>query len=125
MRWFELALLVVLAAGCGATPAEDRGAGVEGRVTIGPQCPVVQEGSPCPDAPYVATVQLLADGEVVASVRSGEDGAFRIPAEPGAYTVRAEPSTPGDLASAPDVSGVTVTPGAFTRVDIVFDSGIR
>ena len=125
MRRFVLAFLVALAAGCDATPAEDRGGGVEGRVTIGPQCPVVREGSPCPDARYIATVQLLADGEVVASVRSGEDGAFRIPVEPGEYTVHAEPSAPDGLASAPDVSGVTVTPGAFTRVDIVFDSGIR
>jgi hypothetical protein len=127
MRRFAL-LLVVLAVGCGGDAgggATGGPAGIWGRVTIGPQCPVVQEGSPCPDAPYAATVQIIADGEVVASGRSGEDGTFRIPVEPGTYTVHGVPLDENGIASAQDVQGVRVTAGAFTRVDLSFDSGIR
>jgi hypothetical protein len=118
-------LLVVLAVGCGGDAADGGTAGIQGRVTIGPQCPVVQEGSPCPDAPYAATVQIIADGVVVASARSGDDGTFRIPVEPGTYTVHGVPPDENGIASAQDMPGVRVTAGVFTRVDLSFDSGIR
>ena len=32
--------------------------GIEGQVLIGPMCPVVQAGTPCPDKPYQATIVL-------------------------------------------------------------------
>lgn len=124
MRRFAL-LLVVLAVGCGGDAAGGATGGIQGRVTIGPQCPVAQQGSPCPDAPYAATVQIIVDGEVVASGRSGDDGAFRIPVEPGTYTVHGVPLDENGIASAQDVPGVRVTAGAFTHADLSFDSGIR
>jgi hypothetical protein len=124
MRWSAV-LLLVLAVGCGADAAGDGTSGVEGRVTIGPVCPVVQQASPCPDAPYAATVQIVADGSVVASGRSGDDGVFRVPVAPGTYTVRGIPLDDGGLATATDVPNVMVAAGAFAHADLSFDSGIR
>jgi hypothetical protein len=124
MRWVPV-LLLILAVGCGTDAAGDGTSGIEGRVTIGPQCPVVQQGSPCPDAPVAATVQIVADGRVVASGRSGEDGVFRVPVAPGTYTVRGMPLDAGGFAVAHDVPGVSVTAGAFAHADISLDSGIR
>jgi hypothetical protein len=124
MRWLTV-LLVVLAVGCGTDAVGDGTSGIEGRVTIGPQCPVEQEGSPCPDAPFVATVQILADGKVVASGRSGTDGGFRVAVAPGTYTVHGVPLDNGGIAAGRDVPGVTVTAGTFTHADLSFDSGIR
>jgi hypothetical protein len=119
MRWSAV-LLVILSVAC----STDATSGIEGRVTIGPGCPVLQQGSPCPDTPYAATVQVVADGRVVASGRSSDDGAFRVPVAPGTYTVRGIPLDDG-IATAPDVPGVTVRAGAFARADLSFDSGIR
>jgi hypothetical protein len=124
MRWFAV-LVVILSVGCGTDATGDGTSGIEGRVTIGPVCPALQQGSPCPDAPYVATVQVVADGRVVASGRSGDDGVFRVPVAPGTYTVRGIPLDDGGIATARDVPGVTVQAGAFVRADLSFDSGIR
>jgi hypothetical protein len=120
MRWSAV-LLVILSVAC----STDATSGIEGRVTIGPGCPVLQQGSPCPDTPYAATVQVVADGRVVASGRSSDDGAFRVPVAPGTYTVRGIPLDDSGIAIAPDVPGVTVRAGAFARADLSFDSGIR
>jgi hypothetical protein len=93
-------------------------------VTIGPQCPVEQMGSPCPDAPYAALITVTAHGDDVAEGTSGSDGRFRIDLEPGTYTV---------VAGSPDGRGIAIgTPvdvvvreDAFAHVDLSVDSGIR
>jgi len=94
-------------------------------VTIGPTCPVERADSPCPDAPLVATVRVVAGSDVVASGRSGSDGAFRIEVSPGTYTVAVGPSSAGGIARSTPVDGVVVRSGSFTHVDLSVDSGIR
>jgi hypothetical protein len=87
-------------------------------------CPVVQEGVPCPDAPYEASILLRdATGKVVATVRSGEDGRFRVNLAPGEYVL--EPvQGEGGLPYAGPVT-VEVREHEFTSVTISYDSGIR
>jgi hypothetical protein len=125
LRLLTLALvLAAAAAGCGgrAAPADS---GIEGRVLIGPMCPVVQEGVPCPDEPYEATIRVRDEsGEVVATVRSAADGRFRVDLVPGRYVL--EPVAPNE--GAPPYAGpleVQVAAHAFTPVTITYDSGIR
>ena len=121
-------LLVPLLLGAcarGSTGSDERSSGISGTVTIGPTCPVERPGSACPPVPFDATVRVLSGGEVVATGRSGSDGEFRIDVPPGTYTVDAQPSTSGGIAHASPVDGVVVRAGAFTRVDLSFDSGIR
>lgn len=101
------------------------GSGIEGSVTIGPMCPVVQEGTPCPDQPYQADVVVRDDaGDVITTFRSAEDGTFRVALKAGSYTL--DPQSP-DGASLPYAApvDVVVRSGAYTHVDISYDSGIR
>jgi hypothetical protein len=127
MRRLSILLLLVLSAtvACGDGAAGDGTSGIEGRVTIGPQCPVMQEGSPCPDVPYVATVRVLRDGATVATGRSGQDGSFRISVAPGEYVVDAVPLEENGIAMVRVQPRVVVTAGGYTQVDLSFDSGIR
>jgi|GEM_PF-3514754 len=64
MRRTPTYLLILLMLASCAPAAEGRGprSGVAGRVFLGPQCPVVQAGSPCPDKPVAAEVQVLEVG---------------------------------------------------------------
>ena len=97
--------------------------GIEGRVLLGPQCPVVTEESPCPDEPVAAEVvaMRLEDHETF-SVRSGSDGRFRLALPPGDYEVQAL-VTAGAMFAKP--VNVTVPPGEFVRVEVPLDTGIR
>ena len=124
MRRLVLLLLVVSAAGCAEGGAGEGTSGIEGRVTIGPLCPVEQEGSPCPDAPYSARITVTVGGDPVEEGLSGTSGAFRIPLAPGDYTVVAGPVDGHGIASGTPMH-VVVTSGAYTHVELSVDSGIR
>jgi hypothetical protein len=121
-----LALFLLLAACGGASSMEDLDSGIVGVVLLGPQCPVVQEGSPCPDEPIAADVVVTdtASGREVASARSGEDGRFRISVPPGQYVVQASTESTGGPPTAKPVN-VTVEPHQFTEVTVPVDTGIR
>jgi hypothetical protein len=128
MRRPALALILLLGlAACAKTSTPDAGlaSGVRGTVTVGPQCPVVRAGSPCPDTPFGGKVRVLRAGnDVVAEVQVDVAGAYRIPLEPGTYVLI--PVVPGDgalPAAAPQT--VVVRAGAFTQADLSVDTGIR
>ena len=124
MRRLPVLLLLALATGCGGGSAGDGTSGIEGTVTIGPQCPVEQAGSPCPDAPYVAAITVSSDGDMVEEGRSDADGRYRITLAPGTYTVVAGPLDGMGIATGAPVE-VVVTDGSFARIDLSVDSGIR
>jgi hypothetical protein len=87
--------LALLFAGCiaTATPIPPANAGVEGQVLIGPMCPVVQAGTPCPDQPFQATLTFLdQNGNTVSRTQSDAQGKFRVSLPPGTYTLRPEPA---------------------------------
>ena len=124
---FPLAALLlaagVLIASCDSDNPASAGPGIEGLITIGPMCPVVQEDTPCPDQPYEAEVIVLdSDGDKVTTFESAVDGTFRVDLAPGAYTL--EPQSPGALPFASPLD-VEVRAGAYTHVDIQYDNGIR
>ena len=126
VRLFVLvAALVAAVAACGAAVKAPADSGVKGRVFIGPLCPVVQEGVPCPDAPYEASIRVRrASGKVVKTVRSTEDGRFRVNLAPGRYML--VPLSPHE--GAPPYAeplAVRVRAHGFTSVTISYDSGIR
>jgi len=86
---------------------------------------VVQVGQECPDAPYAAKLTvLLASGKIVARASAAEDGSYRIPLDAGDYLLQAEPSDGGPF---PASAGYpfSVRQGAWTRLDVTLDSGIR
>lgn len=120
--WTPPAPTVVPTATPTAPPAAT--SGIEGYVTIGPQCPVVQQGSPCPDAPFEASLALIdaVTGAVAASGRSDASGYFRIDAPPGTYRLVPQAFDPLPRSSEQDV---TVPASGFVQVAVQYDSGIR
>ena len=123
MRRLLALLLLAATVACGNGSAGDSGSGIEGRVTIGPQCPVEQMGSPCPDAPYQALITVTRDGDTVERTHSAADGTFRIPLQPGPYSVVAGPIDGSSLPVGRQVE-VVVKAGTLTHVDLSVDSGI-
>lgn len=115
-----LALSLLLSA-C-ASAAGDGSSGISGLITMGPMCPVIREGEPCPDKAIEAEVEVLAaSGRKVTTFHSDKDGRFRVPLKPGEYLLRPRGNGPQ---RAPEQQ-VTVPEGAFATVDIHYDSGIR
>jgi hypothetical protein len=127
MRWLISSVLVLVLNAC--TPVMDDGSpflnsGLEGLVTVGPQCPVVREGESCPDVPLAATLELRQDGKLVVRFDSDAQGRFRVALRPGSYSL--EPQSPGGRGlPAAGPRSVTVLEGQFLSVAVVYDSGIR
>jgi hypothetical protein len=122
-----LAALVALLAlgGCAGDLllGPDAAQGIDGLVLLGPLCPVVSESDPCPDQPYAATITVLdEDGATVTTVRSGQDGRFRVGLEPGDYRLVPESGDPLPRAGEQEVS---VPAGMWVEVTVGYDTGIR
>jgi hypothetical protein len=116
-------MLAAMLAACTPVPTSSD-SGIYGRVTIGPTCPVVQISDPCPDRPYQATLTVLtaAGHFTVTQFRTDADGYFRVGLAPGAYILH--PESPGVMPHAVDIP-FNVAAQAYTRLDVVYDSGIR
>ena len=106
-------------------PLLHSGSGIEGVVTLGPLCPVMQAGVPCPDRVSMATLALLDANDVeVDRVSSGMDGYYRLAAAPGQYRLVPQ-SPPGLPLPIAEPMAIEVVVGAWTTVDVGYDSGIR
>jgi hypothetical protein len=121
-KTLDLLALLILLAGCSPTPTPSA-SGIEGQVQLGPMCPVVQVGNPCPDRPYQAFLTILrTTGVKVASFQTNADGSFQFGLAPGEYILR--PESPGVMPWAREQQ-FTVKAGEFTRLTVMYDSGIR
>ncbi len=102
------------------------GSGIEGRVLLGPTCPVVEAGKEkeCEAKPYATTLRISAvNGPFFTLLQTEEDGSFSLPLAPGTYRIEKGPSR--DNLSLLKPVEVTVKKDAFVKIDIIFDSGIR
>ena len=96
--------------------------GIEGHIEIRPVRSVERAGS-SNSGPYQATLTVLdGQGNTVTTVTSDAQGNFRLALPPGTYTVR--PESPARYPRA-STRSVVVAPRAFTRVDVIYDSGRR
>lgn len=127
LRVLGLALFLTAAmAACSeAPPSAPPGTGIRGTVTLGPTCPVEQVGGPPCSTTYAATLAITRadDGTVVATVSSGDDGAFEALVPAGEYVIVPQPG--GDPFPFGTPEQVTVVDGAFTEVVVSYDTGIR
>lgn len=90
-----------------------------------PLCPVLREDAPCPDRSFVATLVLRdATGSEVERVSSDLDGSYHIAVAPGAYVLDPQLLDGRQLPHAGPIE-VTVATGAWTTLDVAYDSGIR
>jgi hypothetical protein len=117
---FPIALLL---GACSPAPVS-LDSGVEGDVTLGPTCPVMQIGDPCPDKPYQATLTILTSTSRHELIQFQTDGGgyFRVALAPGAYILH--PESPNVMPHAADIP-FSVEAHGFTTVNVVYDSGIR
>jgi hypothetical protein len=118
-----IAVIAVLAAVGPVSTSARLDSGIRGKVVYGPTCPVERPGERC-ERPYDARLRIRARAtkKIVTTVRSGEDGRFKVRLRPGRYVV--EPVS-GSRYPAADPVPATVHSHRFTRVTISFDSGIR
>lgn len=99
--------------------------GIEGVTEAGPQCPTVSPGAACPDKAISATVAVLdPTGTEITRFTSSADGTFRIALQPGTYTLTEIVSVAGTPPSLKPTR-VSVLPGHYVRVALLFDTGIR
>jgi hypothetical protein len=133
MKILRLVIVLLLLAACN-TPDQNsnqqvgitRKSGIEGTVTIGPTCPVQRLNDPsCDDRPYQGVIHVSGTNKTqVAKFQADSDGKFKLELEPGNYTL--EPQTPmNNILPRASNQDVTVVAGAFTPVNIQYDSGIR
>lgn len=114
--------LIILIVGCNPSPTPTT-SGVEGQVLIGPMCPVMQIGQPCPDQPYQARLSIFREnGQKVVSFQTGVDGSFRLALAPGDYILRLE--SPGGMPYAEE-RPFSIHANQYTRLTVSYDSGIR
>ena len=122
---YFLALIFLILAACAPKPtiSKNSDTGVEGIATIGPMCPVMRIDTPCPDKPFQATLTVFTTSQQkVTQLQTDANGHFKIELAPGNYILH--PESKNIMPHANDIP-FTVTAGAFTQVNISFDSGIR
>lgn len=123
LKHVSLCVVTVLLIACSAAATPSPDTGIEGQVLIGPMCPVVQPGTPCPDQPYQATIAVLdKNGRPVTQFQSDAQGRFLVSLAPGTYTLR--PGSSDGITRAGEQT-VAVVSGQYTQVTITYDSGIR
>jgi hypothetical protein len=123
-RTLVLTPLVLAACGgsSGATIPRLVDSGLTGRVLLGPTCPVERIGHRC-ERPYQTSVAVYTLGprQYIRTFRSAADGRFRVVLPAGRYRLIGTRSGPPDLRPVL----VTVQLHRFTKIRIVFDTGIR
>ncbi|MBI1729684.1 hypothetical protein HY229_01285 [Candidatus Acetothermia bacterium] len=120
-----LALLGVFLTGCDLFQSHATGT-LEGRVTIGPICPVVRPGIPCPVPPeaYAAReVWIFQDNKHRATAKLDDSGRYSIALKPGIYLV--DINHAGIDRSTDLPKEVRIQSGETTHLDIEIDTGIR
>ncbi len=121
-----LAAVAALWLACEGAEAPPLTSGIEGQVLLGPACPVVQEGTPCPDSPYQATI-VVWNAERTKKLRTfttDADGRFHVGLAPGRYYLDPQPPDSGGPPT-PEPQTVDVPAGRFLQLTVRYDSGIR
>ncbi len=100
--------------------------GVNGKVLLGPTCPVVQNPADpkCNDKPYQTNISVrhIDSSSVFVVGRSDENGVFNFSLPPGAYVISAFSGE--KFPNCVDIE-TTISPDKYTDVIISCDTGIR
>jgi hypothetical protein len=119
------ASVVALVLGSGLAGAANQTvvtSGLRGVVIRGPIKPVCDESDPCEEPAAGIVLRFKRDGVIVARVRTGSAGGYRVKLRPGRYGVTTPTRRPG-IGLTPAV--VRVPKGRVARVDFHLDTGIQ
>ena len=121
-RRAAIVVILIVTAACHQGEPQP-GSGVRGLVMLGPQCPVENVSSPCPDRPFSGDVRATAaDGSITTAITDPQ-GHFTLDLVPGIYTVEAV-TTDGAPPTALPMT-VVVRAGTYARATLQVDTGIR
>lgn len=123
-RSFLAAAFLLTLVACGNGGDVQPGTGIRGTVSVGPQCPVEQANSPCPDVPFEGDVEVTSADGSVWRVTTDAQGRFTIDLVPGSYTVVAKTDGSGGPPTPIPMTAV-VRQGSYTQVTLEVDTGIR
>ncbi len=99
--------------------------GIRGKITQGPTCPVMREGSTCADLALQVPLAIYHANDlshVFAQTSSDEMGQFEISLPPGDYIVTAATKV---LYPRCGQTPITVEPSVYETTTIMCDTGIR
>ena len=120
------------AGGPGAPPVPIPSSGgpwLVGVATAGPVCPVerIPPDPACAPRPVIGATIVVLDpgGREVARATTSADGTYRVAVPAGSVRVGASPAAGLMGTPAPIDAVVPAGPGAWLRVDLVYDTGIR
>jgi hypothetical protein len=117
-----LAALAVGSTVAGAATTPRLTSGLRGVVMRGPTKPVCKDTEPC-EAPAVGVVLQFSQGDrIVARVRTGSAGGYRVRLRRGSYAVTTQSRRPGRGLTP---RTVRVPKGRIARVDFHLDTGIQ
>ena len=124
MRRLAIALTIAVGvSACAQAANPSSSGGVRGKVTAGPQCPVVSQASPCPDAPWIGTVRATAEDGTAYEDQTDDQGRYEISLPPGVYVV--VPVTSGGTPPTGEPQTVQVAQGQPLDLNLAVDTGIR
>ncbi len=125
-RILAATVVILVLAGCGSAVSAPPDTGITGQVLLGPTCPVMIQGQPCPEQPVQATVTVYdQSGNKVTEFRSDDQGRFTVNLAPGTYTLRPQRGDGQGIGNMGKEQAVTVVKGQFITVQLTIDSGIR
>jgi hypothetical protein len=117
--------VVALVLGSGLAGAANSTAvksGLRGVVMRGPIKPVCDVSNPCEEPAAGLVLRFSRGGVVVARVKTGSRGGYRVTLRPGRYSVTTPNRRPG-MGLQPEL--VRVPRGRVARVDFKLDTGIQ
>ena len=120
-----LSFLLLGLAACGLGEQEISGQGIKGIVLLGPHCPVVQEGVPCPDTPFQTDLVVTTpDGaRVIKKFSSDVNGMFVLLLPVGEYAITSPAGTTLPYCNSQETD--IVYEGELTEIIVYCDTGIR
>ena len=116
---------------CEFAPCSDvpqTNSGVEGQITLGPTCPVMQNppNPQCADRPYETTIQIIKvgspQGAPFMSVKTDSEGRYSVTLPPGEYALQ---PVGGNTLPRCETKEVTVVASKMTEANLSCDTGIR
>jgi hypothetical protein len=122
MRRAAIVVMLIVTAGCGHGEPQTS-SGIRGVVMLGPQCPVENVNSPCPDRPFSGDVRATAVDGSTTTATTDPQGHFTMDLVPGTYTVAAVTTDGGPPTAVPMT--VLVRTDTYARVTLEVDTGIR
>jgi len=124
-----LIVMTIFVSGCAQNKISDKGY-LEGKITIGPLCPVERippdPGCQPTQETYNAwPIAVYMSNSKIIDITPNLDGTYKVELSPGDYIVKLENQQASGIGRNNLPATVTIRPNATTILDISIDTGIR